>query len=467
MRERRDTPATVRELVAWLASGIHNGTWPPETRLPPERTLAEQLRVNRSTVAAAYMELQARGLVDRRQGSGTYVHGDLWGIVPDWTRYLERAAFRPMQPLVQRVQEARQRPETVDFSQADLGPALWPRGALSGFLQGMEIGESLGYAHALGMPALREAIAAEMRRRSALTVEPDALLVTTGAQQALYLVARGLLRPGDAIALERPSFYYSQALFQSAGIRLLPIPMDRDGVLPDRLEGVIREHRPAMVWLNPTYHNPTTTTLSLERRHAVLEISRRWNLPIVEDDAFSYLTVDGQKEPPPPLRSLGDGHQVIYIGTLSKIVAPGLRVGWIAAPRPIVERLADVKGQIDLGMPGIAQALAASFLADPAWNDHLRDVRQSLRARRDAFCAALAPLASRGATWSTPDGGLYVWLRFADDTPDRVRLERAISAGVVYGPGRIYGAEDGWARLNYLVQPAERVEGALSRLAAL
>ncbi len=466
MREQAGAPRTVREVVSWLVSGIHEGVWPPETRLPPERALAQQLGINRSTAAAAYLELQARGLVDRRQGSGTYVHGDLWGIAPDWARYLDRAAFRPMEPLVQRVWEARQRPEMVDFSQADIGRTLWPQDALGELMAGIDLAGTLGYAHHLGLPALRQAVADEVQRHAGIVADPDSILITSGAQQALYLLARGLLHPGDAIAIERPSFYYSQALFQSAGIRLLPIPMDDDGILPDELEQLIARDRPAMVWLNPTFHNPTTTTLSLERRLGVLKLCGAWNLPIVEDDAFGYLGVHGAQVPP-PLRKLGPRQSVIYVGTLSKIVAPGLRIGWIIGPHPIIARLADIRAQIDLGTPGPVQGLAAAFLASPAWPRHVDAVQRALRTRRDAFCEELRPLADIGASWAVPSGGLYVWVRFGDAGRDRTRLERAIAAGVVYGPGTMYGAGDGFARLNYAYLPQEQAARGIRRLAAI
>jgi GntR family transcriptional regulator of abcA and norABC len=466
MREQDEAPRTVRDVVSWLVAGIHEGVWPPETRLPPERTLAEQLGIHRSTAAAAYLELQARGLVDRRQGSGTYVHGDLWGIAPDWARYLDRAAFRPMEPLVQKVWEARQRPEMIDFSQADIGRTLWPRDALRELMAEIDLASGLGFTSRLGLPALRQAIAEEMQHRSGIVADPESILITSGAQQALYLLARGLLHPGDAIAIERPSFYYSQALFQSAGIRLLPIPMDDEGILPDELERLIVRDRPAMAWLNPTFHNPTTTTLSLERRQRVLELCGAWNLPVVEDDAFGYLAVDGTKVPP-PLRRLGPRQSVIYVGTISKIAAPGLRIGWIVAPHPIVTRLADIKSQIDFGTPGLVQALVAAFLASPAWPGHVEAVQRALRTRRDAFCEELQPLADRGASWTVPTGGLYVWVRFGGSSRDRDRLERAIRAGVVYGPGAMYGAEDGFARLNYAYLPREQAAEGIRWLATI
>ncbi len=460
-----DEPRTVRDLVGWLVSGIHEGSWPAATRLPPERTLARQLGLNRSTVATAYLELQARGLVDRRQGSGTYVRGDLWGMTPDWPRYLERAAFRPMAPLARKIAQTRQRGDILDFSEADIGPDLWPQDGLHRLLADVDLGAVLGYGQQLGLPRLREAVCLEMKRHLGADIDPKSVMITAGAQQALYLLARGLLHPGDAIAIEKPSFYYSQALFQSCGVRLLPIAMDRDGILPDALDELVRRHRPSMVWLNPTYHNPTAATLSLERRRAVLALCSSWNLPLVEDDAFAYLQVAGTPKPPPPLFQLGSRHSALYVGSLSKIVAPGLRIGWIAGPRAIIARLAEIRSQIDAGTPGLVQAIAATLLVDPVWPDHLRAVSLALRERRDAFERSLGALASLGATWASPAGGLHYWLRLGDAQPDQQRLEHAVDLGVAYAPGRLYGAEDGYARLNYVQLPPAKAALGLAKLA--
>ncbi|MDA8194015.1 MAG: PLP-dependent aminotransferase family protein [Thermaerobacter sp.] len=467
MRDGNAPLRTAQEVVQWLTQAIYSGVWLPDTKLPPERTLATDLGINRSTVAAAYDELQALGMVDRRQGSGTFVHGDLWGVTPDWTRYLSTAAFRPTEPLVQTFRDARGNPGTIDFTQADLGPELWPTRELAQLWPAVDLASVVGYPPPLGHGKLREALAVEMMRQYRMAVNPETILITSGAQQALYLIARALLRPGTAIAIEQPSFYYSLSLFQSIGVRLLPILTDGQGLLPDALSDLMKRHRPAMIWLNPTYHNPTGTILPLARRQAVLSLAERWQVPVVEDDAFAHLRVKGAPSPPVPLRALGDDKRVLFIGTLSKIAAPGLRVGWIVAPRAIITRLADIKGQMDLGTPGLVQVLAASLLRSPAWPLHLNRVEAVLRQRRDAFCAALEPLGRTGARWTVPDGGLYVWLRWGDHLPDRVRLLQAIAAGVVFAPGRVYGADDGSARLNYVFLPEERAAMGLQRLAAL
>lgn len=460
-----DDPRSVRELVEWLVTSIHEGVWLPTTRLPPERSLARQFRLNRSTVATAYLELQARGLVDRKQGSGTYVRGDLWGLTPDWPRYLERAAFRPLAPLARLIAQTRQRGDIPDFSDGNIGPEFWPSDSLHRLLDDVDLNAVLGYGQQLGFPALRTAVSQEMKRHLGIEVEPESVLITAGGQQALYLLARGLLSPGDAIAIEKPSFYYSQALFQSCGVRLLPIPMDRDGVLPDALAALVRTHRPAMVWLNPTYHNPTGATLSLERRRGVVALCTTWNLPIIEDDAFGHLQVAGTSQAPPSLFRLAEQSSVLYVGSLSKVVAPGMRIGWILGPRAIIARLAEVRSQIDAGSPGLVQALAAALLVGPTWPCHLHAVSQALRQRRDAFDRALRPFAERGATWTPPAGGLHFWLRLDGSAPDQLRLEWAVNHGVTYAPGRLYGAEDGFARLNYVrLSPTEAARG-LTRLA--
>lgn len=458
-------PCSTRAVVSWLTAQIHDGVWPALSQLPPERRMADQLGVSRSTVAAAYDELQAMGLVDRRQGSGTYVHGDLWGLYPDWSRYLEGAAFRPSQALVQRYRAARQRADVIDFSTADMGAELWPAQDLTQLLASLPVAEDLGYADARGLEALREAVAREMTGRTGRPISPDTVLITTGAQQALYLITRALLRPGDAIGLERPSFYYLLPLFQSAGIRLWPLPMDGEGLVPEGLETLIRAHRPAMILLNPTYHNPTGTTLTEARRDTVRELTRRWNLPIVEDDAFHHLQIAGKPSPPPPLAQQDEGRRVLYIGTLSKIVAPGLRIGWLIAPKPLVDRLADIKGQIDLGVPGLVQRWAAALLTSPRWPLHVQQVQEALRLRRDALRDALAPVGAQGATWTEPAGGLYVWVRAPGELPDRLRLERAIAADVVYVPGQVLGAPDGYIRINYVARSSEQLREGLQRLA--
>lgn len=464
MAERSSGPR-FRAIVADFAARINRGELPPGTRLPPERTLAARLGVHRSTVAVAYDELAADGLVDRRRGSGTVVRGDLWGVAPDWPRYLAEGAFQPTGPLVQRLLAGRRTPGVIDLVEGMIGPDLFPRRELEGVLRGLTLPPELGYPDPLGEPPLREAIAADYRRHHGLAVDPDTILITTGGQQAIYLIARALLKPGDAIAIEQPSYYYSLPLFQSAGIRLLPVPVDEAGLDPDAVGALFGRHRPRLLLLTPTYQNPTTTTLPLARRERLLAVCRDLNLPLVEDDGYGRLALDGA--PPPALLALDRESRVIQIGTLSKTIAPGLRIGWTVGPKPVIDRLADVRQQIDFGMSAVPQLLVAAFLASDAWPRHLDRLRAALRARRDAFVRELTAAFGPAMGFAAPPGGLQLWARWDDPSDDRQRLDAAVAAGVLVGPGRLYGAPDGFLRLSYArVDEATAAEG-IRRLRAM
>ena len=243
--------------------------------------------------------------------------------------------------------------------------------------------------------------------------------------------------------------------------------MDKQGIVPEALDILIREKRPAMVLINPTHHNPTTTTLPENRRIEVLDICRRWNIPLVEGDALGYLSVFGTPRPPRPLKVLDTEYRVIYVSTLSKIAAPGLRIGWVIAPKPIVDRLADIKGQIDLGMTGVSQILAAKFLSSPFWPQHVVKVQQALRARRDHLTQALKEYLPKNLTVNTPNGGLYFWIHGQGSESDLQRLDEAIRHGMIYVPGRFYGSPDGFLRLNYVWEEQNKIESVLPQLRSI
>lgn len=469
MAHRNDPAATIRassvryrEIVADFAARIHRGDLPPGTRLPPERQLATQLGVHRSTVTVAYDELAADGLVERRQGSGTTVRGDLWGVAPDWARYLAEGAFGPTAPLAERHREARAIPGMIDLVEGMIGPDLFPRAGLEHAARALTIPAELPYPDPRGEPRLRAAIAARYAAEYDLAVDPERILVTTGGQQAIYLIARALLRPGDAIGIEQPSYYYSLPLFQSLGARLIPLPVDEQGVQPGGVLAAYTRYRLRFILVAPTYQNPTTTTLPLERRRELLTICGELNLPIVEDDGYRQLSLDGT--PPPALLALDRESRVIHLSTLSKTVAPGIRVGWAVAPTPVIERLADIRRQIDFGMSPIAQWLVADLLAAPAWSAHLDRLRAALRVRRDAFAGHLTDAFGPALYFATPAGGLHLWARWTGPGDDRRRLDAAIAAGVVFAPGRLYGAEEGWLRLGYSRAREQEAAEAIRRL---
>jgi DNA-binding transcriptional MocR family regulator len=395
MARMRDQSATIRassvryrEIVADFAARIHRGDLPPGTRLPPERQLALQLGVHRSTVTVAYDELAADGLVDRRRGSGTTVRGDLWGVAPDWARYLAEGNFGPTAPFTERIAAARRIPGVIDLVEGMIGPDLFPREALDRATRAL----SVPRRDALSRPARRGTPARDhrpaVRRGPRLDLDPERILITTGGQQAVYLIARALLRPGDAIGIEQPSYYYSLPFFQAIGARLVPLPVDELGVQPGALAAAYNRYRLRLILVTPTYQNPTTTTLPIERRQELLALCRELNLPIVEDDGYRQLALDGP--PPASLLALDRESRVIHLSTLSKTIAPGIRIGWTVAPGPVIARLAEIRRQIDFGMSPIAQWVVADLLDRSDWAAHLARLRAALRVRRDRFASDLA-----------------------------------------------------------------------------
>lgn len=443
---RRSSGRGFRAIVADFTDRISRGELPPGTRLPAERALAAELGVNRSTVVAAYAELHADGLVERRQGSGTTVRGDLWGVAPDWPRYVAGSAFQPTGALMQRLEAARLIPGMLDLSQDTVGPDLMPRRVLEELLRTLEAPSDLGYPDRLGDRHLRETIAHRFAGQHGGAVDPDTILVTAGAQQALYLITRALLSPGDAVAIERPSYFYEQSLFQSAGVRLLPLPMDDEGVDPRALRTLSEHYRIRLVLVIPNYQNPTTTTLSAARRKALLATCRSLNIPVVEDDVNGELILEGTRQI--SLKAMDGEARVIHLGTLSQTAGPGLRIGWVIAPKPVVDHLASVKHQVDYGTSWIAQSLAARLLASAAWEHYLDDLRLTLRVRRDTFVEQLEVLGPN-LDFQVPGGGMDLWVRWSGPGDDRQRLEAAVRAGVLFAPGRIFGAPDGYLRLTF------------------
>lgn len=454
--------AKYREIVARYAERICQGHLPPGTRLPTERQLAAELQVNRSTVVAAYAELQASGLVERRQGSGTFVCGALWGVTPDWSRYIAGGAFEPTQPILQRIRSARSMPDIINLSEGVLSDDLTPRPLMEAMLRRITLTPEMGYPPALGDRRLRQELANDLESRGAAT-DPDSLLITSGSQQGLYLLLRALLSPGDAVAIEQPSYYYSLSVFQSAGVRLFPLPVDADGLDPGAVRPLFQRHRVRMVICNPTLQNPTTTTLSLARRQALLEICRSLNLPIVEDEVYRELYYN--EAPPPSLRSLDREHRVISLGTLSKCATPALRIGWVAGPKPVIDTLADLKQQVDFGTSVISQSLAADLLKAPDWAEHLARLRTALRHRRDVLAAELHAAFGSEVSFTLPDGGLHLWVQWHQPVTDRQRLQAAIGAGVVTAPGRLYGMEDGYDRLTFGTAAEPALREGVRRLA--
>ena len=455
-----------QQIAKRLEQQIIEGELQPGSSLPAERVLARRFGVNRGTVSAAYEELRAMGLLQSWQGSGTWVSQHLWGVrqMPNWYKYTNGGAFLPAYPLAKRIQDACFDPTIINLAKAELTPSMIPPLTLQSIADTGEMRFELGYAHPKGDPKLREVLAAHLQEQYGISASTEEILVTSGAQQALHLISLCLLSPGDAIAMEGPSYSYSLPLFSSAGLRLYRLPLDKEGIIPEAIKLLHQEHRIRMVFANPTYHNPTSNVMSQARRRQLLEVCQELRIPLVEDDAYGALTIKGGKKPPLPVKAIDTSGTVLYLNSTSKTVAPGLRIGWLVGPRAVIERLADAKQQMDFGTSSVSQQLARHFLESTQWRNQMERLADYLFTQRAIMLDAMQRELKDFAVWNVPLGSFHFWCRLLQPLDERELLDAAIREGVVFTPGGVYGAEQGWLRLTYSWEQGKAIEEGIRRL---
>lgn len=445
-----------RQLAAALAWAIERGDLKPGAVLPPERTLAESLAVSRTTLGAALDELKRSGWLESRRGSGTWVSGAP-AADPD-SRPLALARGGAMRPFT----DVRRAP--IDLT-LDAPPALpMVSEALTGLarLSLDELTPAHGYVPA-GTPKLRQLIARRLTTEGVPTDESQ-ILVTTGAQQALSLVAAYYLRPGDAVAVEDPGFPNAFDTFRAAGGELLSVPVDEQGLNLDVLEELCAARPPRLVYVTPTHQSPTGVVLGVGRRRRLARIAERFRVPVLEDTALADVPLGEEPAPPPVAHYLPDG-PVLLIGSVSKLFWGGLRVGWIRAPRAMLRNLVRLKLMADIGTPLISQLVAEALIERTEEARALR--RERFRPRRDALTEALRRLLPDWS-FSEPAGGFTLWARLPGGADARSFASLAARRGVAIAPGPRLSPEERHTdciRLAFMLQPEEIVEG-VERLAA-
>lgn len=439
-----------------LRSAVDHGVLRPGTRLPSERALARRLAVSRSTVVAAYDALRAEGLVESRQGSGTRVagsdhHAPRAGVDAHPVGAVYRAlldderdrevlslayAIHPAHPLV-----AEAFAEVV----AEDAPHLLAR---------------TGYVPR-GLPELRAALA-ELHTNVGLPTTPEQIVVTTGAQQAINLAAAELVRAGDPVVVESPTFAGTLDNFRALGARLAPVPVDDDGVDADGVAELVHRLRPAAVYLMPSFHNPTGAALSEERRRRLAELSATSGVPLIEDNALEHIRLD--RDAPPPIAAFAPaGAPVLTVGSFSKLAWGGLRLGWARGPEALVDRIAHRKAVADLGTPLLDQAIGVRLLSR---FDELRADRQAELRANLALVSGLLRERLPDWEWDVPQGGPSLWVRLPIGSASTF-AQVALRHGVEVIGGDVMSPTGGHAdhlRFPFSV-PAPVLEEVVDRLA--
>lgn len=459
------------QITQYIRDKIIGGEWPVGTRIPSQRKLAEAFNVNRSTVISALDELTAAGMLKGCKGGGTRVINHTWGALAstaptNWDAYVKSGIHRPNLPAVQEINRAEFIPGIIRLGTGELSPDLLPHRETSALLRRVaDRTPPLGYGEPMGEPLLRELLAARLQQLG-IAVSPASVLIVSGALQALQLIAVGLLERGSTVLAERPSYLYSVPVFQSAGMKLRGVPMDRNGIRADLVGAYAKQFGASLLYTIPTFHNPTGTVMSEERRRRLMEATEASGLPVIEDDVYRDLWLDAP--PPRPLKALDTTGNTLYLGSMSKTISPGLRIGWIAGPQPVLERLADIKMQSDYGSSALSQQVAAEWLGSGMYEQHVEQVRHRLRERRAAMLGCLDRYFTGIASWDVPLGGFYIWLKLHSQLSARTLFDQALRQNILINPGHLYDRDaNQYIRLSYAFASLEEMEHSLARLAAI
>ncbi|MGW7023797.1 aminotransferase-like domain-containing protein [Streptomyces decoyicus] len=360
------------------------------------------------------------------------------------------------------------RPEVISFAGGLPAPELFDAAGIAAAFRHVLTEapmRALQYSTSEGDPALRAAVAARTTARG-LPTDADDLVVTTGSQQGLTLLATALLEPGDVVLVEDPCYLAALQIFSFTGARVVPVPTDDEGLDPAALDEITARERPKLLYLVPTFQNPTGRTLSVERRAAVAEVAARRGLWIAEDDPYSELRFEG--EPVPWVASFpGAEDRTALLGSFSKVMAPGMRLGSLRAPAALRRACVLAKQAADLHTSTVDQAAAARYLAVADLDAHLRRVRDAYRERRDALVDGLSTALPEGSRWNRPAGGMFVWATLPEGYDATALLPEVVRHDVAYVPGAPFfaGPPDATAvRLSFVTHSPEEIREGLGRL---
>ena len=474
--DREGGPPLYQQIDSFLRQGIVSGNLAAGLRLPAVRRLALALQVNRITVESAYARLEADGLIAGRQGSGTYVLPTGPRVPVSVDEGKEIWPLWQQGPLARIRKESFNDPQGMEFSHPhpiNFGGGIGDPHLLSFKDFGQSIQKIIrrqgangcAYGDPRGFTPLRATIA-QILASQGLQTTPERILITTGSQQAIMLVAQLLLRPGDAVVTENPTYSGALDIFRSMDVAPVGIEVDGDGMQVDRLEKLLRQHHPKLLYTIPNFQNPTGVCMSTRRRRQVLELAGRYNVPVLEDDYVGDLRYEGCARP--ALKALDQNGKVIYVSTFSKMLMPDLRIGFLVADGPVYDSLLRRKCLSDLATSNLLQRSLDDYLSVGRYQAHLRRSCRIYRKRRDMMLRAIEEHLPKEVALIPPKGGFYIWLRLPPGIPSDELFRRSCREGVGYARGDQSAVDgrlpDSYLRLNFAYQPEAEIEEGIRRL---
>jgi 2-aminoadipate transaminase len=385
--------------------------------------------------------------------------------MPFFARRMER--LKPS--AIREILKVADRPDVLSFAGGLPAPEAFPVAAIArahAEVLARDGGSALQYATTEGHRPLREWVAARLATKG-MRVRADEVLITAGSQQGIDLMARAFLDPGDIVVVESPSYLAALQSFTALEAQFLVVGSDDEGMRVDELADVLRATRPKLIYIVPTFQNPRGTTLSLSRRQKLARLAAEHGVPLLEDDPYGELRYSGAELP--PLAALEPDAPITYLGTFSKTLAPGMRLGWAVGRPEIIGALTVAKQAADLHTSTLSQRAVSCLLETFDYEAHLIAVRALYRERRDSMLAALAREMPDGTRWTMPDGGLFLWVQLPDGRDAEELFQHAIAEKVAFVPGASFYARHPrreTLRLNFSNRPRELIEVGVARLGA-
>ncbi len=463
-----------RQLIRHIRLQIESGALTAGARLPASRDLARQLNISRISVVNAYAELRAQGYLSAHAGRGTFVAGDSNGSHSNGDNgrvsHSAQTSELPSAPdrSVREMMRLGRKPGVISFSKGSLPTEFFPvqhlRDAITTVLD-RDGSTALGYEPAEGYGPLRVAVRDYVSAQG-IRCGANQVLITGGAQQALDLVIQALCAEGETVVTENPTYLGMIDIARARRVQLHGISMDEDGMRLDELENYIIDNKPRLIYVMPSFHNPTGNVMPLHRRRQLLNLANRYQIPVLEDSVYHEFRFEG--EAIPPLKALDDTGIVIHVGAFTKMMLPGMRIGYLISDSGHYERLVRVKAAADIATPGLNQRAIHLMLERGVLLQQLERNNRELHRRRDIALAAARRHLPPGSAWRVPEGGIYLWVQLPQRGPNAAELfVTAVQMGVAYAIGSVFytnGCGSFRLRLNYGTNRPADIEEGLRRL---
>ncbi|CAH0119960.1 MULTISPECIES: PLP-dependent aminotransferase family protein [unclassified Paenibacillus] len=451
------------QVYDYILERIRRGEWKAHEKLPSIRTLAAELHVHRLTVFKAYQMLKGNRAVYVKDKSGYYVQPG--GSLPVETQH---------DPIVSAfvqesgLSEIHQVQAVYQFSKALLDPNLLPNHYFSEYVKKVfdMYPKVLGtYSTVQGDLELREALCRYFTDHYRFYLSADELLITSGAQEAIDLIARVLVKARDVVLLERPTYAPAIDVFRRQGARMIPVEIDRDGYPLDWVERLMQTYKPRLFYLNPTFHNPTGYTVPAEQRKRLVELAHQYQCLLIEDDPCPDIYFE--QKPPLPFFAYDTAGYVIYIRSFSKYIAPGLSIAMVACRPSVMKYVVKAKALSDSGAPLLNQKIFLHYFFSERMQQHLAKLRTALAIRKEIM---EDELSAAGWQWSSPTGGFNLWIRLPESVPVDTLLSKSMEQSVSFVPGSICDplrSYQSWIRLSYSYLNEQQLREGLKRFVSL